>query len=81
VSILRKPEVKAETGWRSDASVSKAVRDGLLTKPVQLGPRAVGWPDNEVKAINSARIAGKTDADIRALVTRLHAQRKELATA
>lgn len=81
VSILRKPEVKAETGWRSDASVSSAVRAGLLTKPIQLGPRSVGWPDYEVKAINAARISGKTDADIRALVTRLHAQRTELAMA
>ena len=81
MSILRKPEVKAETGWRSDASVSSAVRAGLLTKPIQLGPRSVGWPDYEVKAINVARIAGKSDADIRALVTRLHAKRQELVTA
>jgi prophage regulatory protein len=81
MSILRKPELKAETGWRSDASVSNAVRLGLLTKPVALGPRSVGWPDYEVKAINAARIAGKSDADIKALVTRLHAQRTELAAA
>lgn len=81
MSILRKPEVKTESGWRSDASISNAVRDGLLTKPVQLGPRSVGWPDYEVKAITAARIAGKTDADIRSLVTRLHAQRNELAAA
>jgi prophage regulatory protein len=78
VSILRKPEVKAETGWRSDASVSKAVRDGLLTKPVQLGPRSVGWPSEEVQAINAARIAGKSVADIKALVNRLHAKREQL---
>lgn len=81
MSILRKPEVKAEAGWRSDASVSSAVKAGLLTKPIQLGPRSVGWPDYEVKSITAARIAGKTDADIRALVERLHAQRHELATA
>lgn len=79
MSILRKPEVKAETGWRSDASVSSAVRAGLLTKPIQIGPRSVGWPDYEVKAINAARIAGKTDSDIRALVTCLHSKRQELA--
>lgn len=80
MSILRKPEVKAETGWRSDASVSSAVRAGLLTKPVQLGPRSVGWPDYEVKAINAARIAGKSDSEIKALVNRLHAKRAELAS-
>ncbi len=81
MSILRKPEVKAETGWRSDASVSSAVRAGLLTRPIVLSRRSVGWPDYEVKAIIAARIAGKSDADIKALVTRLHAQRTELAVA
>jgi len=81
LSILRKPEVKAEAGWKSDASVSSAVRAGLLTKPVQVGQRAVGWPDYEIKAITTARIAGKSDNDIRALVAKLHTQRTELATA
>lgn len=81
MSILRKPEVKTENGWRSDASVSSAVRAGLLTKPVPLGRRSVGWPDYEVKAITAARIAGKSDADIKALVTRLHERRTELAVA
>jgi len=81
MSILRKPEVKAEAGWRSDASVSSAVRSGLLTKPIPLGPRSVGWPDYEVKAITTARIAGQSDDDIRRLVDRLHANRLELVTA
>lgn len=78
MAILRKPEVKAEAGWRSDASVSSAVRAGLLTNPVQVGPRAVGWPDYEVKAITKARIAGKNDDYIRALVIRMHSDRQKL---
>jgi prophage regulatory protein len=40
-----------------------------------LGARAVGWPAQEVLAINAARIAGKPEADIRALVSTLHARR------
>ena len=79
--ILRKPEVKHAAGWRSDASVSSAVNSGLLTKPIQISPRAVGWPDFEIEAITAAQIAGKTEADIRDLVTRLHSKRQELATA
>lgn len=78
MSILRKPEVKVERGWRSDASVSSAVRNRLLTKPIRLGPRSVGWPDYEVKAITNALIAGQSDDDIRRLVDRLHAKRGEL---
>lgn len=81
MSILRMPAVKAETGHRSHASIYNAINAGLFTKPVPIGQRSVGWPSNEVEAINTARIAGKTEAEIRDLVIRLHARRVELATA
>jgi len=48
---------------------------------VPIGERSVGWPDGEVKAINAARIAGKSDAELRELVTRLHAKRADLLAA
>lgn len=51
-----------------------------FTKPVPIGERAVGWPDSEVQAINAARIAGKSESEIRELVSRLHAKRADLAT-
>lgn len=37
------------------------------------------WPAQEVAALNAARIAGKPDADIRELVTKLEAARKAAA--
>ena len=80
MSILRMPAVKAETGHRSHASIYNAIKAGLFTTGVAIGQRSVGWPDNEVRAINAARIAGKSEAEIRELVTRLHAKRLELAT-
>lgn len=80
MSILRMPAVKAETGHRSHASIYNAIRDGLFTEPVAIGQRAVGWPSYEVQAINAARIAGKSQAEIRELVQRLHSQRADLAT-
>jgi prophage regulatory protein len=49
----------------------------LLTKPVSLGGRAVGWPACEVAALNAARIAGKSNADVRNLVAKLEAGREE----
>ena len=79
MSILRMPAVKAETGHRSHASIYTAIKAGLFTKPVPIGLRSVGWPDAEVKAINQARIAGKTDAEIKALVDKLHADRVQVA--
>lgn len=76
-TILRMPAVKAATGHRSHASIYSAISAGLFTKPVRIGQRSVGWPSNEVHAINAARIAGKTELEIRELVARLHAQRAE----
>ena len=81
MTILRMPAVKAETGHRSHASIYNAIRDGLFTTGVAIGQRAKGWPLEEVQAINAARIAGKSHAEIRELVNRLHAKRSEPATA
>ena len=81
MKILRLPSVKAEMGHRSDASIYNAIRAGLFPLGVQIGQRAKGWPDYEVRAINTARIAGKTDDEIRELVKFLHLKRIELATA
>lgn len=81
MSIIRMPAVKAETGHRSHASIYTAIKAGTFTRPVPIGERSVGWPDYEVKAINSARIAGQTDEQIKALVNRLHAKRIDLVQA
>lgn len=77
MSILRMPAVKAETGNRSHASIYNQINAGLFTKPVKIGERSVGWPDDEVKAICAARIAGKSEDEIRELVKRLHAKRAD----
>ena len=81
MSILRMPSVKVEMGHRSHASIYTAIKAGLFTKPVPSGQRSVGWPSNEVQAINAARIAGKSETEIKELVNRLHAKRTELAMA
>jgi prophage regulatory protein len=77
--ILRLPEVKRVLGHRADASVYNAIRVGLFTNGVAIGQRAKGWPDYEVDAINAARVAGKSESEIRELVKALHAKRTELA--
>jgi prophage regulatory protein len=77
--ILRLPEVKRVLGHRADASVYNAIRVGLFTNGVAIGQRAKGWPDYEVDAINAARVAGKSESEIRELVKALHAKRAELA--
>ena len=72
--IGRLPEVHALTGL-SRSTIYARIEDGLLTSPVPLGGQAVGWPINEVEAINRARIAGKTDDQVRQLVVELETAR------
>lgn len=74
-TILRLPAVIAESGY-SRSTLYLRIAQKLWTKPVRLGTRAVGWPSSEVAALNAARIAGKTDEEIRALVVKLEAARK-----
>lgn len=74
-TILRLPEVLRARG-RSRSTHYADIQDCLFTKPVPIGARAVGWPAHEVAAINEARIAGQTDEEIRALVSRLEDARK-----
>ncbi len=76
--ILRLPGVKAATGL-SRSTLYLRVAHGLFTHPVSLGGRAVGWPAQEIAALNAARIAGKPDAEIRELVAKLEAARKAVA--
>ena len=77
-TIYRLPAVKTESGY-SRSTIYLRIAQGLWTKQVSLGPRCVGWPAHEVEALNAARIAGKTDEEIRALVVKLEAARKVVA--
>jgi len=73
-TILRLPAVKSQMG-ASRSTVYLRINQGLFTKPVRLGQRAVGWPASEIAAINAARIAGCSDEEIRRLVIELQADR------
>lgn len=73
--ILRLPTVKADSGY-SRSTIYLRIDQRLWTKPVKLGARSVGWPANEVAALNAARIAGKSNEEIRALVEKLEASRQ-----
>jgi len=73
--LLRLPRVGSSTGV-SRSSTYRRITQGLFPPPVPLGGgRSVGWPAREVAAINEARIAGWSDAKIRALVLEMLAQR------
>lgn len=72
--ILRLPMVMQMTGL-SRASVYSYIAQGLITNPVKIGASSIGWPESDIAEINFARIAGKPDEEIRALVERLEESR------
>lgn len=75
-AILRLPAVLRARG-RSRSTHYLDIERGLFTHPVSIGARAVGWPEHEVVALNSARIAGASVSEIRALVQALEARRRK----
>ena len=75
--ILRLPDVLHERA-RSRTAHFLDIKNGLFTHPVKIGMRATGWPYNEVMTLNAARIAGKTECEIRDLVIELESKRKNL---
>ncbi len=52
------------------------IQKGLFTRPVKIGLRATGWPQSELAILNAARIAVKSEEEIRALVAQLEHSRK-----
>lgn len=72
--LLRRPIVEKTIGI-SRTTIYRRIQQGLFTKPVAIGGERVAWPANEIEAINNARIAGKSDEEIKLLVTQLEAAR------
>jgi prophage regulatory protein len=78
ITYMRLPSVQAVTGL-GRVSVYRHVNAGLLPKPVKIGERSTAWPEHEIAAINAARMAGKPDDAIRAIVDDLQRQRANAA--
>lgn len=78
MEIIRSTDVCRKTGHRSPTSIYNAARVGLFTRPVKIGLRSSGWPEQEVEALCAARVSGMDDEEIRDLVNRLHAKRAEM---
>ena len=73
-ALLRRPSVERSTGL-ARTTIYRRIKEGIFPRPVDLGGGIVGWPAHEVEAINQARLASKTDEEIRSLVAQLHEAR------
>lgn len=72
--LCRRPVVEKRTGL-SRSTLYRRMQLGTFPKPVNIGGERVAWLESEIEAINKARIAGKTDEEIKALVKELEAAR------
>lgn len=75
--LIRLPQVAAAMAQRTTA-IYQDVKDGVLPRPIHKG-RSSFWVESEIAAVNAARIAGRTEDEIRALVSELVAQRGQMA--
>ncbi len=74
-TIIRRKLVESRTGYsRSTIYLKKS--EGLFPSPVKIGANSVGWLEHEINAIIAARVAGKSDDEIKVLVSELEAARK-----
>jgi len=73
-NFLRIDDIKRGLG-RSRSAIYRDINNHLLTQPISLGERSVGWPEYEISVIQAARIAGKSHPEIRTLVHELMADR------
>jgi prophage regulatory protein len=79
MKLIKLPPVLGLTA-KSRTSHYSDIKNGLMTEPVRLGENSVAWPEHEILAINAARIAGKSNSEIRELVSQLMTQRKDEQT-
>jgi prophage regulatory protein len=75
-ALLRRPIVEKATG-HSRSTLYRNIQRGLFVSPINIGGDRVAWPANEVQAIINARIAGKTDEEIKSIVIKLEAARRK----
>jgi prophage regulatory protein len=59
--IMRRPDVEKRVRL-SRSTIYSMMAEGAFPKPIQLGKRAVGWPESEIVAWLDSRKAGRSAA-------------------
>jgi len=77
MKLLKLPSVLGLTAT-SRTTHYALIKDGLMTAPVSLGVHSVAWPEHEISRLVAARIAGKSDEEIKQLVLSMMAERNAL---
>lgn len=75
--ILRLKDIKTKFGL-SKSSIYSLISNGYFPRGFKIGVRAVGWLEPEIERVLSARAAGKTEEQIKMLVSEINSQVGEL---
>ena len=75
--MLRMPQLVQLLGI-CRSSIYTQIEQGLLTKQISVGARAIALPRFEVLKIIEARMRGDSEAEIRELVKQLHRNRSQI---
>lgn len=75
-NYVRPKDACRQLGGMGLSTLYAHVDRGLFVKPVALSRRFVVFPQEEITAILNARLAGKTDEDVRKLVVELMEKRR-----
>ena len=75
--LLRMPQLVELLGI-CRSSIYTQIEQGLLTKQISIGARAIALPRFEVLKIIEARMRGDSEAEIRELVNQLHKNRLQV---
>ena len=75
MKILRMPEVKMATGYKSNTSIYQRIQLGIFPKRIRGGARSVGWLDYEVAEYVAALAKGYSNEKLKRVVRNLHIAR------
>lgn len=76
IPVLWNSRTVAEVTGRSKTSNWRRTKNGIFPKAIRTARNQSLTPSNEVLAVNRAELAGKSEGEIRQLVTELHLARK-----
>ena len=75
--MLRMPQLVQLLGI-CRSSIYTQIEQGLLTKQISVGARAIALPRFEVLKIMESRMRGDSEDEIRELVNQLHSNRSQI---
>ena len=78
--LIKLPDVEALSGLRC-SKIYGSIRAKTFPPPVKLTARSSAWVEDEILTLNAARIAGKSDAEIREIVANLVIARAQILPA